>query len=63
MLLATQQQTSGVRSMVGQCNCEEDTVQSSHMVLSLDAENGMMRKGEDENGSRDMKQKAVPCPA
>jgi hypothetical protein len=33
------------------------------MVLSLDAENGMMRKGEDENGSRDMKQKAVPCPA
>jgi hypothetical protein len=38
------------------------TLSNHHMVLSFDTENGMMQRGKDENGSREMKQKAVTCP-
>ena len=39
------------------------TLSNFHGAISLDAVNGMMRRGKDENGSREMKQKVVPCPA
>ena len=39
------------------------TLSNFHGALSLDAKNGVMRRGKDENGSREMKQKAVSCPA
>ena len=38
------------------------TLSNFHRALSLDAINGVMRRGKDENGSREMKQKALPCP-
>jgi len=39
------------------------TLSNHHGATALDAENGLMRRGKDENGSREMRQKAVPCPA
>jgi hypothetical protein len=39
------------------------TLSNFHGVLSLDAINGVMRRGKDKNGLREMKQKAVSCPA
>ena len=39
------------------------TLSNFHGEISLDAVNGMMQRGKDENGSREMKQKAMSCPA
>ncbi|KAL3765170.1 hypothetical protein ACHAW5_008589 [Stephanodiscus triporus] len=45
-----------------QCNCQE-TLSNHHGATALDAENGFDAEGKDKNGSREMQQKAVPCPA
>jgi len=39
------------------------TLSNFHGEISLDAVNGMMQRGKDENGSRETKQKAMSCPA
>jgi hypothetical protein len=39
------------------------TLSNYHGATILDAENGLMRRGKDENKKREMKQKPVPCPA
>ena len=37
------------------------TLSNYHRAISLDAENGMLRRGKDKNRLREMRQKAVPC--
>jgi hypothetical protein len=38
------------------------TLSNYHGATILDAENGLMQRGKDENKKREMCQKPVPCP-
>ena len=38
------------------------TLSNCHGAISLDTENGVMGRGKDKNGSREMRQKTVQCP-
>ncbi len=39
------------------------TLSNHHGAHVLDEGNGLMRRGKDKSGAREMRQKAVPCPA